>query len=190
MYSNVIRKTKRVGVWMVAAAVMQLGVVASAQEAGKPQSRAPAGELSGWLGVEFTVASTSAETMPTGGKLSLVFDGSDDVVRLCTRNVTGQKAAWKQDFSKDCAVTLAFTRGTRYCSAEDVKAGDAEVLATCHRLRARDVATQRGGTKGSVELSDVLAFLVNDASGTKSMSILVEAPARMTGPLDSIVVKP
>ena len=40
------------------------------------------------------------------------------------------------------------TRGQRYCTLEDVKAGNAEVLAACHRLRSQDVAMSPKAAKG------------------------------------------
>ena len=32
------------------------------------------------------------------------------------------------DFATPCGVTMSFTRGTRYCTVDDVKTGNAEVL--------------------------------------------------------------
>jgi hypothetical protein len=190
MYSKLIRGTKLAGVRLMAAAAMLICVSATAQEAVKEEPKAPDSALAAWLGMEFTVVSTLAGTMPSGGKLSFVYDTTNNVVRLCTRTVAEQKGPWKQDFSKACGVTMSFTRGTRYCSAEDVKVGDAEVLASCHRLRSRDVAVQPGETKNAVEINDVVAFLVDEADGTKSMSILVDSPARTTKSFDVIVVRP
>ena len=118
--------------------------------------------------------------MPTGGKLTFIFDGSDNVVRICTRSVPGQRAAWQMDFNSPCGVTLTFTRGTRYCTIDDVKAGNAEVLSSCHRLRSRDIAMRPSSTKGTIELNDMIAFLVTEANGKKAMAILVDSPARVT----------
>ena len=64
------------------------------------------------------------------------------------------------DFATPCGVTLLFTRGTRYCTLDDVKTGNAEVLSSCHRLRTRDVAMRPSKVKGAVELNDMIAFLV------------------------------
>jgi len=75
---------------------------------------------------------------------------------------------------------MTFTRGTRFCTFEDVKAGNAEVLASCHRLRTRDVAMRPSKVKGAAELNDMIAFLVPQENGKQSMSILVDSPARMT----------
>jgi len=41
-------------------------------------------------------------------KLTFVFDKSEDVVRVCTRTATGQKAAWHADFAVPCGVTMTF----------------------------------------------------------------------------------
>jgi hypothetical protein len=118
--------------------------------------------------------------MPVGGKLTFIYDGTDSVVRICTRTVPTQKTAWHMDFTVPCGVTLTFTRGTRYCTAEDVKAGNAEVLSSCHRLRTRDVAMHPPKVKGTVELNDMIAFLVQEPDGKKGMQILVDSPARVT----------
>ena len=84
------------------------------------------------------------------------------------------------DFAVPCNVTLTFTRGTRYCSLEDVKAGNAEVLSSCHRLRSRDIAMRPAKVKGAVELNDMIAFLVEGEQGKHVISILVDSPARVT----------
>jgi hypothetical protein len=143
--------------------------------------------LNGWLGAEFTVQSaTIADSMPIGGKLTFVFDGTDNVVRICTRSVGAQRGAWRADFAVPCNVTMTFTRGTRFCTLDDVKTGNAEVLSSCHRLRTRDVAIRPPKVKGTVELNDMLAFLVVGNDGSKSMSILVDSPARVTD--DGVIV--
>ena len=77
-------------------------------------------------------------------------------------------------------VALTFTQGTRYCTFDDVKAGNAEVLASCHRLRSRDFAMRPSKVKGAVELNDMIAFLVKGDGGKPVMSILVDSPARVT----------
>jgi len=75
---------------------------------------------------------------------------------------------------------MAFTRGTRFCTFEDVKSGNAEVLSACHRLRSRDVAMRPAAVKGTIELNDMIAFLVIGTDGKHYMSILVDSPARVT----------
>jgi hypothetical protein len=137
--------------------------------------------LDGWLGKEFTVqSSTLNDHMPVGGKLTFIFDSSDNVVRICTRSSATQRGPWRMDFANPCGVTMAFTRGTRFCTLEDVKSGNAEVLSSCHRLRSRDVAMRPARVKGTVELNDMIAFLVNGEDGHKYMSILIDSPARVT----------
>ena len=117
--------------------------------------------LAGWLGKEFTVeSSTLNDHMPTGGKLTFVFDSDENVVRICTRNSSKQREPWRMDFATPCGVTMSFTRGTRYCTFDDVKTGNAEVLSSCHRLRSRDIAMRPSKVKGTVELNDMIAFLV------------------------------
>ena len=126
--------------------------------------------------------------MPTGGKLTFVFDGEDNVVRICTRNTTRQRSPWLMDFATSCGVTLVFTRGTRYCTLEDVKAGNAEVLSSCHRLRSRYIAMRPARVKGTIELNDMIAFLVPGVGGKQVMSILVDSPARVTKE-GSVIIK-
>lgn len=139
-------------------------------------------KLSGWLGKEFTVESSNLDDhMPTGGKLTFVFDSEDNVVRICTRNSSRQRNQWSMDFASPCGVTLVFTQGTRYCTFDDVKAGNAEVLSSCHRLRSRDIAMRPAKIKGTVELNDMIAFLILETNGKHAMSILVDSPARVTG---------
>jgi hypothetical protein len=137
--------------------------------------------LTGWLGREFTIeTSTINDHIPVGGKLTFVFDADDNVVRVCTRTAAAQRGPWRMDFAVPCSVTLTFTRGTRYCTVEDVKAGNAEVLSSCHRLRSRDIAMRPAKVKGAVELNDMIAFLVEGESGKHVISILVDSPARVT----------
>jgi hypothetical protein len=159
----------------LAAALLFVGApFASAQDA---QSDV----LKDWLGQEFTIqSSTLNDHMPTGGKFTFILDSDDNVVRVCTRTVSGQSGPWKMDFANPCSVTMTFTKGTRFCTLEDVKAGNAEVLSACHRLRSRDVAMRPAKIKGTVELNDMIAFLVNGADGHKYVSILVDSPARVT----------
>jgi hypothetical protein len=138
--------------------------------------------LSGWIGREITIqSSTVNDQVPSGGKLTFVYDAGDDVVRVCTRSVAGQSAPWRSDFAQPCNVALTFTRGERYCTLEDVRAGNAEVLSACHRLRSKEVAINSPTTKGAVELHDVIVFLVQGANGKHVISILVDSPARVTG---------
>ncbi|HTU64672.1 MAG TPA: hypothetical protein VMF52_01875 [Steroidobacteraceae bacterium] len=175
MYSK-IEGMKRFGMRGLAAALLFMGAtVASAQE---PTTDSLIKE---WLGKEFTVeSSTVNDRMPQGGKLTFVFDTEDDVVRICTRSVDAQKGKWSADFANSCAVKMTFTRGTRFCSFEDVKTGNAEVLSQCHRLRSRDVAMRPAKVKGTVELNDMMAFLIEGADGMHYMSILVDSPSRVT----------
>jgi hypothetical protein len=176
MYARHVSMISRFGMRGLAAALLFMGAtVASAQENGVDPL------LSSWLGKEFTVkSSTLNDHMPVGGKLTFVYDGADNVVRVCTRTVAAQKGPWKMDFANPCAVTMTFTQGTRFCSLEDVKTGDAEVLSTCHRLRSRDVAMRPAKVKGTIELNDMIAFLVQGNDGQIYMSILVDSPARVT----------
>jgi hypothetical protein len=175
MYGKVVSGGLRVGYGVMAVVLFAAATVALAQEPAADDA------LAGWLGKEFTITSSSInDHMPTGGKLTFVFDGSDNIVRICTRSVSGQRAPWQMDFTSPCGVTMTFTRGTRYCTIDDVKAGNAEVLSSCHRLRSRDVAMHPAKVKGTVELNDMIAFLVNDADGKKAMAILVDSPARVT----------
>jgi hypothetical protein len=137
--------------------------------------------LAGWLGREITIEkSSAADDIPVGGKLTFVYDSSDDVVRVCTRQVTTQRKPWRSDLAVPCNVTLTFTRGTRYCTVEDVRAGNAEVLSSCHRLRSRDVALKPQSAQDGVELHDLLVFLVQGEGGKHVISILVDTPARVT----------
>jgi hypothetical protein len=138
--------------------------------------------LSGWLGREITIEKSSvAEDIPVGGKLTFIYDSTDDVVRVCTRQSAGQRKPWRSDFAVPCNVTLTYTRGTRYCTLEDVRTGNAEVLSECHRLRSREVALKPSGPLGAVELHDLLVFLVEGDNGKHVISILVDTPARVTG---------
>ena len=175
MYGKSKTSGRKIGIWMTAAMFVFGAAVAGAQE------RAADNALSAWLGKEFTVeSSTLNEHMPTGGKLTFVFDSEENVVRLCTRNSSKQREPWHMDFATSCGVTLTFTQGTRYCTFDDVKAGNAEVLASCHRLRSRDIAMRPSKVKGVVELNDMIAFLVKGDGGKPVMSILVDSPARVT----------
>jgi len=172
---NRVTKGRKLGISVFTGTVLLAAAIAWAQEA------LPDDVLSGWLGREMVVqSSTINDHMPVGGKLTFIFDGSDNVVRVCTRTAPGQQTAWHMDFTVPCGVTMTFTRGTRYCTADDVKAGNAEVLSTCHRLRSRDIAMHPAKVKGTVELNDMIAFLVQAADGEKKFVILVDSPARVT----------
>jgi hypothetical protein len=137
--------------------------------------------LAGWLGREITIESSSIDDqIPVGGKLTFIYDSTDEVVRVCTRQVAAQRKPWRSDFASPCNVTLTFTRGTRYCTLEDVKAGNGEVLSQCHRMRSREVALTAATAKG-LELHDVIVFLHEAPNNKHVISILVDTPARVTG---------
>jgi len=175
MYGKLTGNRKKFGILMMAAALVTGAGIAAAQEA------LPDKVLADWLGKEFTVqSSTLKDPVPLGGKLTFVFDADQNVVHVCTRNTSAQSEPWRMDFAKPCGVTMTFTAGTRYCSVDDIKTGNAEVLASCHRLRTHDVAMRPSKEKGAVELSDMVAFLVQGENGKQSMTILVDSPARLT----------
>lgn len=137
--------------------------------------------LAGWLGREITIdTSTFNDHIPVGGKLTFVYDSNDDVVRVCTRSVATQRGPWRMDLAAGCNVTLTFTPGDRYCTIEDVKAGNGEVLSSCHRLRSRDVALKPSTTRGAIELQDMIVFLVQAEKGKHAIAILVDSPSRVT----------
>jgi len=185
MYGNQTSTTKKIGIGMMAGALLLGAALAAAQEP------APDKILSEWVGKEFTVeTSTHNAPAPVGGKLTFVLDAeASNVVHLCTRNTESQSEPWRMDFAKPCGVTLTFTRGTRYCTVDDVKTGDAEALASCHRLRTHDVAMSPSKAKGAVERKDLVAFLVQEENGKQSMTILVDSPARVTGDDGVVVIK-
>jgi hypothetical protein len=141
----------------------------------------PDPSIAGLLGKEITIESASGNNlMPVGGKLTFTFDADANVVRICTRESADQKTPWVMDLAPGCNVALTLTRGDRFCTIEDVKAGNAEVLASCHRLRSRDVALQPAKVKGTVELHDVLVFPVVTGPGKPSAAILFDSPSRLT----------
>jgi hypothetical protein len=151
--------------------------MSAALSAGEPADTA----LSAWLGQEITIDSaTQSEQVPAGGKLTFVYDSRQDVVRVCTRDVAEQKGAWSKDLASGCKLELKFTRGERYCTLEDVKASDGEVLSSCHRLRGKDVATRSRAGKDSAELRDMLVFLLSPEKGANSIAIVLDAPSRLT----------
>lgn len=176
MYARLTKGTEGFGMRGLAAALLFMGATcALAQEA------APDTILDGLLGREFTVQSSNiTDRIPLGGKMTFIFDREDNVVRVCTRTVSAQRGAWRMDFATPCGVTMTFTRGTRFCTFEDVKSGNAEVLSSCHRLRSRDVAMRPAAVKGTIELNDMIAFIVQDTDGKLAMSVLVDSPARVT----------
>jgi hypothetical protein len=135
--------------------------------------------LTAYLDKEITIDTAASGRMPDGGKLTLVYDADKKAVRVCTQSAPDQDGAWSEDLASGCKVTLSFTRGERYCSLEDVKAGDGEVLASCHRLRGSDVAT-RSGAKGAVELGDMIVFLLAPEQGKNAIAILIDSPSRVT----------
>jgi hypothetical protein len=175
MYGKQTTDRMKFGISTMAAALLLGAGLAAAQEA------SPDKVLAEWVGAEFTVESSSPNAhVPLGGKLTFVLDSEANVVRVCTRNSDKQSEPWRMDFATPCGVTMSFTQGTRYCTMDDVKTGNAEVLASCHRLRTHGVALRPSKTKGAVELHDMVAFLVLGSDGKQSMAILVDSPARMT----------
>jgi hypothetical protein len=162
----------------VRAVAMAAGLVAvGASMAAEPVDNS----LSEYLGREITLdPAAESKQLPAGGKLTLVHDAKEDVVRVCTRTSPDQKSAWTHDLAKSCNVKLTFKRGERYCTVEDVKAGNGEVLSSCHRLRSSEVATSAAGKKDSAELADMIVFLLSPDKGEKSVAILIDSPARVT----------
>jgi len=140
----------------------------------------PDSTLAGWIGREITITSTTLnDHVPLGAKLTFVLDSEDNTVRICTRNIAG-RSQWRMDMAPGCNVALTFTKGTRYCTEDDVKAGNAEVLSSCHRLRSRDVAMHPAVQKGALELHDVVVFLVQAPDNKHAIQILVDSPSRLT----------
>jgi len=174
MHFQSARLLKFRGMAVFATALLLGTIAASAAE--------PDGTISRWLGKEITIESSSVnELMPIGGKLTFIFDSEDNTVRVCTRQTATQRGPWRMDMVPGCNVALALTRGQRYCTIEDVKAGNAEVLSACHRLRSHDVALRPAKIKGSIELHDVIVFPVEGGeSGGLSVAILIDSPSRVT----------
>ena len=176
MYCKQTSDRKIFGISVMAAALLFGATWAAAQEP------SPDSVLAGWLGKEFTVESTTLkDPVPIGGKVTFVLDPATNLVHVCARNTEKQSEPWRMDFATPCGVAMTFTRGTRYCTNDDIKTGDAEVLASCHRLRAHDVAMRPSKVKGAVELNDMIAFLVQGDGGKQSMTVVVDSPARVTG---------
>jgi hypothetical protein len=171
---NVLRNNLKSSAGLLLAAAALCGTAAAAT--------APDPVFAPWLGKEIAIASsTLADHIPVGGKLTLVYDSEDDVVRVCTRSVPARRAIWRMDLAVPCNVALNFVLGTRFCSQQDVKAGDAETLSTCHRLRSHDVAMHPAAEKGAVELHDVIVFLIQDPeTSMRSLSIVLDSPSRVT----------
>ena len=174
MYFQSIRFLRLREMAALTAALLLAAATAAAAE--------PDAAISGWLGKEITIESSSlGDLVPLGGKVTFIFDSSENTVRMCTRQVATQKGEWRMDMLPGCKVTMTLTRGERYCTIEDVKAGNAEVLSTCHRLRSHDVALRPAKVKGTVELHDVVVFpVVGAPSGKYSVAILVDSPSRVT----------
>jgi hypothetical protein len=136
-----------------------------------------------WLGNEIVItASEQNDHVPQGGRLTLIYDSTDDVYRLCTRPVANQRAAWRGDWQVPCAVTLTLTKGSRYCTRSDVKAGNADALASCHRLRSREVVMHPSAIANGGELHDMIVFLIEPIAPKRKggISILLDSPARVT----------
>jgi len=174
MHAHSIRFPKIRGIAALTAALL-LGTIAA-------QAAEPDSSIQAWLGKEITIESSSvSDLMPIGGKLTFIFDSEDNTVRVCTRQGTAQRGSWRMDMVPGCNVALALTRGERYCTIEDVKAGNAEVLSACHRLRSHDIALRPSKIKGSLELHDVIVFPIEGSTpGSLSIAILVDSPSRVT----------
>jgi hypothetical protein len=160
---------------LIAAAGVTIPGLASAAEAPR--------ELAPWLGRENTVdASSLNDHLPKGAKLTLVYDEDDDVVRVCTRFVASQSMPWREDMAKPCQVTLNFVRAQRYCTYEEVKTGNAEVLAGCHRLRSNSVALHPANEPGgALELHDVVFYLLEaNATVKRGFAFVIDSPSTVT----------
>jgi hypothetical protein len=160
---------------LIAMASIAVPALANAAEAPR--------ELAAWLGRENTVDATSLnDHLPKGAKLTLVYDEDDDVVRVCTRAVPTQSLPWREDMAKPCQVTLNFVLGQRYCTYEEVKTGNAELLAGCHRLRSNSVALHPAkDVGGALELHDVVLYLL-EANGTakRGFAFVIDSPSTVT----------
>lgn len=174
MHAHSVHFSRVRGIAALTAALL-LGTIAA-------RAAEPDPSIASWLGKEITIASSSAsDLMPIGGKLTFIFDSEDNTVRVCTRQGTSQRGSWRMDMVPGCNVALALTRGERYCTIEEVKAGNAEVLSACHRLRSHDVALRPSKIKGSLELHDVIVFPIEGSTpGAISIAILVDSPSRVT----------
>jgi hypothetical protein len=170
--SNRILKIRGMAVFTAA---LLLGTIAA-------RAAEPDASIARWLGKEITIESSSVnDLMPVGGKLTFIFDSEDNTVRVCTRQTASQRGPWRMDMAPGCNVALVVTPGQRYCTIEDVKAGNAEVLSACHRLRSHDIALRPSRVRGAVELHDVIVFPVEGTTpGSLSIAILVDSPSRVT----------
>ena len=161
MYGKQTTGRKKFGISMMAAALLLGAALAAAQEP------SPDDVLAGWLGKEFTVESSTLNDSRADRRqahLRLRLRGRTSCASARAMPTT-QSEPWRMDFATPCGVTMTFTRGTRYCTVDDVKTGNAEVLASCHRLRTHDVAMRPSKVKGAVELNDMIAFLVQGDDG-------------------------
>jgi hypothetical protein len=162
----------------LAAVALLLTGLAPAAFAGEADS-----VTAGWLGNEIRIVESEQDDhVPLGGKVTLVYDSTDDVYRACARQTTTQRNKWRGDWASPCAVALQLTKGTRYCTLVDVKTGNAETLSTCHRLRSRDVVMHPTADSQGDELHDLVVFLLAPvAPKTKGgIAILLDSPARVT----------
>jgi hypothetical protein len=143
----------------------------------------PDSAVAGWLGNEIKiVASEQDDHIPLGGRVTLVYDSTDNVYRACARQTATQRSKWRGDWATPCAVTLLLAKGTRYCTLADIKAGNAEVLSTCHRLRSQEVVMHPTADGRGDELHDMIVFLLAPvAPKTKGgIAILLDSPSRVT----------
>jgi len=172
MFRNKVRRVDQRGFALVA--LLLGGSVALAGDSADDA-------LKGWLDKEMNVYSTSMkDQIPVGGKFTLVYDASKGLVHMCTKQDPSRQKSWTGDLAAPCGVTLTFTRGTHYCTEADVKTGDAETLASCHRLRTRDVALSPPSDKG-VERNDLIIFLVQgDKTDSHKFTMVVDSPSRVT----------
>lgn len=135
-----------------------------------------------WLGSEFTILSSSLEDhVPARGKITFVFDAEEGLYRACTRRGAGQATSWKEDWAQACAVTFRLVKAQRYCNLAEIKAGNQETLADCHRLTSSEVAMHASQVPGSVELHQTIVFpLAASAAGKRGIAMLIDSPARLT----------
>jgi hypothetical protein len=143
----------------------------------------PSPRLTAWLGAEIVVRSSGLDDhIPLGGKMTFIFDSADNVVRVCTRPGVSQRTPWRSDWTAPCGVALTFVAGSRYCTLTEVKAGNADVLATCHRLRSREIAMHAStAAAGAAELHDLMVFLLEPtATGKRGVAMLIDSPSRVT----------
>ncbi len=160
---------------LVAAATVALAPAAFAAE--------PDAAVANWLGNEIKiVASEQEDHVPLGGRITLVYDSTDDVYRACARQTPTQSSKWRGDWASPCAVALQLTKGTRYCTLADIKAGNAEVLSSCHRLRSQEVVMHPTADLKGDELHDLIVFLLEPVPPKKKggIAILLDSPARVT----------